>query len=116
MYLLVKAAISGLIVAAASEVARRSSLLGAVLISLPLTSILVLVWLFRDTGDKQQVASLSWSILWIVIPSVVFFVALPVALKRTGFAVALLMACALTAVAYALWVWLAHRLGLKLDG
>ena len=114
MYLLLKAAISGVIVAAASEVARRSSLLGAVLISLPLTSILALVWLYRDTHDKGQVASLSWSILWIVVPSVVFFIALPVALKKMGFAPALLLACAATAGAYAVWVWTARRLGLEL--
>lgn len=114
MYLLVKAVISGVIIAAASEVARRSSLLGAVLISLPLTSILALVWLYRDTHDKAQVASLSWSILWVVVPSVVFFVALPVAMRKLGFGWALLVACAVTAVAYAMWVWGARRLGLGL--
>jgi hypothetical protein len=114
VYLIVKALISGVIVALASELARRSSLLGAVLISLPLTSILALVWLYRDTGDKGDVASLSWSILWVVVPSVVFFVALPVALKKLEFGWALLVACLITAGAYALWVWAAQRLGLEL--
>ena len=114
MYLILKAAISGVLIAAASEIAKRSTLLGAVLISLPLTSILALVWLYRDTHDESQVASLSWSILWIVVPSIVFFVALPIALKRFGFSVALLIACAVTAVAYAGWVWLARRLGLDI--
>lgn len=114
MYLLLKAAISGAIIAAASELARRSSLLGAVLISLPLTSILALVWLYRDTQDKAQVASLSWSILWVVVPSVVFFVALPVGMRKLGFGWALLVACAVTAAAYAIWVWAARRLGLGL--
>lgn len=114
MYLLAKAVISGVLVAAASEVARRSSLLGAVLISLPLTSILALTWLYRDTQDKGQVEALSWSILWVVVPSVVFFVALPLAMRKMAFGWALLVACALTAVAYALWVWAARRIGLSL--
>ena len=114
MYLLLKAVISGVIVAAASELARRSSLLGAVLISLPLISILALVWLYRDTQEKSQVAALSWSILWVVVPSVVFFVALPVAMKKMGFGWALLVACVVTAAAYALWVWAARRVGLEL--
>ena len=115
LYLLLKAIISGVVVAAASELARRSTLLGAVLISLPLTSILAAVWLYRDTEDPEQVATLSWSILWVIVPSLVFFVVLPVALRRgIGFAPALLVACAATALAYAVWVWVAHRLGFDL--
>ncbi len=72
MYLLLKAVVPGLSVAAASEIARRSSLLGAILISLPLTSILAATWLCRDTRDTEQVAALSWSILWVIVPSLVF--------------------------------------------
>ena len=113
VYVLLKALLSGAIVAAASEVARRSSLLGAVLISLPLMSILALVWLYRDTRDTGEVASLSWSILLVIAPSVVFFVVLPLALRNdAGFWVALSVACAATAVSYAVWIWIARRIGL----
>ena len=115
VHLLLKAVISGVLVAAASEAARRSTLLGAVLISLPLTSILAVTWLYRDTHDTEQVAALSWSILWVIVPSLVFFVALPVALRGgLGFAPALLTACVLTALAYALWVGAAQILGIGL--
>ena len=115
MYLLLKAVLSGAIVAAASELARRSSLLGAVLISLPLTSILAAVWLYRDTGDTGEVASLSWSILWVVVPSLVFLVLLPLALRGgMGFWPALALSCTATAAAYGLWLWGGTRLGLDL--
>ena len=114
MQLLLKAAISGVIVAVASEIARRSSLLGAVLISLPLTSILAIVWLYRDTEDTGEVTDLSWSILWVIVPSLVFFVALPLLLRSLDFWPALVLAAAVTAVGYAIWVWFARRLGLDL--
>jgi len=115
LQLVIKALVSGVLIAAASEVARRSSLLGAVIISLPLTSILALVWLYRETGDTGQVSALSWSILWVIVPSVVFFVVLPVCIGRgAGFAWSLLIACVATALAYALWVWAARRIGLDL--
>jgi hypothetical protein len=107
--------LSGVIVAVASEVARRSSLVGAVIVSLPLVSILALVWLWRDTRDVDEVAALSWSILLVVVPSVVFFVALPVALRRgLEFWPALAVACAVTAAAYGVWVLAARRLGFEL--
>jgi hypothetical protein len=115
MYLALKALLSGVIIAAASEVARRSSLLGAVLISLPLTSILAIIWLYRDTGNTGEVAALSWSILWVIVPSVVFFVVLPMALRSgIAFWASLLLACAATALSYAAWISAARHFGLNL--
>lgn len=115
MYLLFKALLSGLVVAVASEAARRWTLVGAAIISLPLTSILALAWLYWDTRDGQQVIDLSWSILWVVVPSLVFFVALPL-LMRAGIAFlpALLLACAITALAYAIWIGVAKAMGFTL--
>ena len=113
MYVLLKALLSGAIIAAASELARRSSLLGAVLISLPLTSILALIWLYRDTGDTGEISELSWAILWVIVPSLVFFVALPFGLGAgLGFWPALTVACVATAAAYAAWLWVTGLLGL----
>ncbi len=113
--LLVKAAVSGMLIAVASEVARRSAFAGAVLISLPLASALTLAWLYAGTHDPAKVASLSWSILWIIVPSLVFFVALPL-LIRAGVAVpwAIVGACVITAVAYVGYVAVARRLGAPL--
>ncbi len=112
--LVIKALISGALVAAASEVGKRSTLLGAILISLPLTSILALAWLYADTHDRTRVSDMSWSILWIVLPSVVFFVALPL-LMRIGWdvPVAIVGAAALTALAY--WGWSATLRGFGVD-
>jgi len=114
VYLLLKAVLSGALIAAASEVARRSTVLGAVLISLPLTSILALAWLYRDTRDTGEVADLSWSILWVIVPSLVFFVALPLALRALDFWPALGLACAATAAGYAAWIGVARLLGFDL--
>ena len=112
MYIVVKALVSGVIIAVASELARRSSLLGAVLISLPVTSILAIVWLYRDTRDTNEITDLSWSILWVIVPSVVFFIVLPLALRTMPFGWALLLACAVTAISYGVWIWGWRRLGI----
>lgn len=100
---LIKVLISALLVAAVSEVARRSSLLGALLASLPVTSLLAFIWLYRETGDTQKVAALSADIFWLVLPSLVLFLLLP-ALLRLGwnFWTSLGLSCAASAVAYGL--------------
>ena len=64
-----------------SEVSKRSSLLGGLLASLPLVSFLAMIWLYLDTKDTAKVAALSNSIFWLVLPSLVFFLALPPLLK-----------------------------------
>jgi hypothetical protein len=114
-YLLIKALLSGLIVAAASEVARRWPGLGALIVSLPLVSLLAFIWLWRDTGDTERVAALSQSTFWFFLPSMPMFLALP-ALLRAGWAFwpALAVAIGLTVTSYLLMLWLAPRLGLRL--
>jgi uncharacterized membrane protein (GlpM family) len=113
--LVIKALVSGVLVAVASEAGKRSSLLGAILISLPLTSILALAWLYSDTRDATKVSDMSWSILWIVLPSIVFFIALPL-LIRAGWDVplAIVGAAALTARAYWGWTVILRRFGVDL--
>ena len=67
-----------------SELAKRSSFWGAALASLPLTSLLAFVWLYLDTGDIQKVSSLSQGIFWLVLPSLLLFVVLPLLLRSGG--------------------------------
>jgi len=85
--------------------------MGAILISLPLSSILAAIWLYRDTNDTDKVASLSWSILWVVVPSLVFFAVFPAALRGgVSFWPALAFACVATGVSYGAWIIVGRRL------
>ena len=115
LYLFIKAALSGAIVAAVSEIARRYPGWGGLLASLPLTSLLAMVWLYRDTHDEGRIAELSMSTFWFFLPSVPLFVALPV-LIRSGvpFWVSMAIVVAGTLALYAGWFWVAPRLGIKL--
>jgi hypothetical protein len=111
-YLFIKAAISGILIALASEVARRQPGIGALIASLPLVSVLGMMWLWRDTHDPLKLADHAQATLWFVIPSLPMFVLIPVLLRRgLGFWTALTVGCALTVVLYLLVVLLARRLG-----
>lgn len=81
IYLILKAALTGVIVVAISEISKRSSVVAAILASLPLTSILAFVWMYHDDGDAVKIRSLSYGIFWMVIPSLAFFLILPTLLK-----------------------------------
>jgi len=97
LYLVIKTLVSALIIVAVSELSRRSTLLGGLLASLPLTSLLAFIWLYRDTHDTAKIAGLSTSIFWLVLPSLVLFLVLP-ALLRRGFQFPSALALATTAM------------------
>ena len=77
-----KGVLSGAIVVTASEIAKKSSIFGALIVSLPIVSILSLTWLYSDTKDTAKVADFAEGILWLVIPSLALFVSFPVFIKR----------------------------------
>lgn len=100
---------------AVSEAAKRSTLLGALIASLPLTSLLAMIWLYVDTGDGEKVASLASSILWLVLPSLILFIVLPVLIRLGwGFWPSLAIASTLTVAGYLALVRLLGALGISL--
>ena len=115
VYLLLKAAISGALIAAASEIARRWPGIGGLIVSLPLVSLLTFLWVWRDTGDSQRVAELSQSAFWFFLPSMPMFLVLPAMLRTgVGFWLALTMSITLTVMLYSGMFWLAPRIGVRL--
>ncbi|MDO9432557.1 MAG: DUF3147 family protein [Phenylobacterium sp.] len=114
-YLIIKALLSGAIIAAISEIAKRSPGFGALVASLPLVSILGMIWLWRDTGDVQRIAAHAEATFWFVLPSLPMFLVIPALLRRgTPFWTALALGCGLTVGLYLLMTWIGPRLGLKL--
>jgi len=115
LYLVIKAAISGVIVALVSEIARRYPGWGGLVASLPLTSLLAMIWLWRDSGDSLKVAELASSTVWFIVPSLPLFIVLPM-LLRSGMAfwAAMAIVIAGTLALYALMFWAGPRLGLKI--
>jgi hypothetical protein len=114
-YLIVKAAISGVLVMIISEVARRSPGIGGLIASLPLVSVLGIIWLWRDTSDIERIAAHAESTFWFVLPSLPMFLLFPALLRHgVGFWLALVISCALTMALYSLTVWLLPRFGISL--
>lgn len=111
----IKVLVTSLLVVAVSEAGKRSALLGALIASLPLTSLLAFVWLWRDTGDTERIAALASGIGWLVAPSLVLFVVLPMLLRAgVPFWAALAAGCALTAAAYLAMVRILAAFGIEI--
>ena len=115
VYFLLKAALSGIIIAIVSEVARRAPGLGALIASLPLISVLGMIWLWRDTEDTARMAEHAFATFWFVLPSLPMFLAIPVMLGRgVTFWPALAIGCAMTVLLYLAMVWALGQFGVRL--
>ena len=115
IYYLVKIVITTLLIVAISEIARRSTFMGAILASVPLVSVLAMIWLFIDTGDVAKISSLSTSIFWLVVPSLALFLSLPLFLKQgLNFYLSLGLSIGLTVGCYWIMVSVLNHFGVEL--
>lgn len=115
IHLFIKAAMSGVIVAAASEVARRSPGWGALIVPLPLVSILAMLWLWRDTRDPVRMAAHAEATFWFVLPTLPMFLLMPYLLRHDwSFRSSLVLGCLLTLLLALAMAWLGPRIGIRL--
>ena len=104
-YYLFKLFVSAGIIVAVSEVAKVNATLGALIKSLPLISLLAMLWLYIDTHDTVKVAELSTGTFWLVLPTLPMFLVLPALLKAgwtfypaLGVSIGVMLACYFAAV------------------
>ena len=115
LWFAIKAVLSGMIVATVSTIAKRYPGFGALIASLPLVSVLGMIWLWHDKPDAQNMAAHAQATFWFVLPSLPMFLLIP-AMLRAGvpFWITLLAGCALTIALYLLMTWIGPRFGLRL--
>lgn len=110
----IKVLLTAIVVVAVAEIAKRSAPMGALLASLPLTSLLAMGWLYADTGDAARVAELARGIFWLVLPSLALFLVLPAAIKAGwGFWPSLAAGCAASVAGYGAMLWALRSFGVR---
>jgi hypothetical protein len=114
LYFITKAVISGLLIAAISTLARRSPAIGALVASLPLVSVLGMLWLWHDTHDPVRMRAHVGATFWYVLPSLPMFLLIPALMRAgVGFYPALGAGCAVTVGLYLLAVRLGPGIGIN---
>jgi len=114
-YYLIKLFLSAFLIVVISEISKRTTLLGGLLASLPLVSILALSWLYIDTKNTEKVAQLTTSIFWMVLPSLSLFVVLPILLKtKLSFLASLSISFVIMSICYLLMILILNKVGIRL--
>ncbi|MGY2732552.1 DUF3147 family protein [Sphingomonas sp. UYP23] len=115
LFLTLKALISGVLITIASTLAKRYPGFGALIASLPLVSVLGMLWLWGEKPDAGNMAAHVQATFWFILPSLPMFLVIPALLRAgIGFWPALGLGCALTIALYFAMLALAPRLGIAL--
>ena len=115
LYFIVKIFLSAGLIALISEIAKKSSLMGSIFASIPLTSLLAMIWLYQETKDENQIIDLSYNIFWLVLPSLSFFIIFPFLLKlKLDFYLAILISLAIMVALYFVMIYLLEKFGYKI--
>jgi len=103
------------IIVVISEVSKRLPLLGSLIASLPLISVLGMVWMYGETKDLIRIADHAEGTFWYVLPSLPMFLLMPFLLRKgISFPAALSAGIALTGVLYFLMTKVLAKFGMNL--
>ena len=113
LYFILKTFITAIVVVLVAEIAKRSSFLAGLIVSIPLTTFLALIWLYWETKDTQKIIELSNITLLMVIPSLSFFIFLPILLKiNLSFVLSMTGAALLTTICYFIFISILQKISL----
>lgn len=113
--LIIKYAVTAFIIVAVSEVAKRADRLGSLLASLPLVTIMIMIWLYVENQKMEKIANHAYYTFWYVIPTLPMFLLMPWMLNRgMNFWVSLLASILLTVVCFVITAFIMKRFGVTL--
>ncbi|MFD0986923.1 DUF3147 family protein [Methyloligella solikamskensis] len=115
LYATLKLVITAVLIVIISEIGKRSSVMAAILASIPLVSVLAMIWLYIDTKDVAKIESFATSVFWLVLPSLILFITLPLMLQRgMGFYLSLGISVGLTVLGYLAMLQVLKRYGIAI--
>ncbi len=115
LYYALKVGISAFVIVAITEIAKRSTGFAALLAAIPLTSLLAFLWMHFEGIDSERIAELSSQIFWLVLPSLVLFILLPLLIRQgLGFWLSLAISIAATSGCYLALLPLLRKFGVQL--
>lgn len=112
--IVVKYAVTAAVVVLVSELAKRSDKIGALVASLPLVTLMVLVWLYLEKQPTEKIANHAYYTFWYVVPTLPMFLLFPVLLPRLGFWPTLGASALITLACFGAFALIMQRFGIEL--
>ena len=102
------------VVVVVSETAKHSDRLGAFIASLPLVTVLVLVWMFFENQAAEKISNHAFYTFWYVLPSLPMFLIFPILFKSFAFWPSLIISILITVTLFLLCAAVVRWFGIEL--
>ncbi|MCC2605301.1 DUF3147 family protein [Planctobacterium marinum] len=113
-WLITKYLITATKIVAASELAKRSDKLGAMIVALPTVTVLTMIWLYVEKQPAEKIANHAWYTFWYVIPTLPMFLLFPMLMQRYSFWLSLLISSIAVVICFWLFSLLLKQFGIDL--
>jgi uncharacterized membrane protein (GlpM family) len=83
MQFIIKLLLTNVVILACTFIGKRHPTLGGLIATMPLTSLIVLVWLYSDSPDNYRLLTdYTVGVLWGIIPTILFFASVYVCFRK----------------------------------
>ncbi|MDA0766833.1 MAG: DUF3147 family protein [Verrucomicrobia bacterium] len=107
--------LSALVIVLVTKVQVFNDRLSALLIALPLTSLLAMLWMRAEKQSSERIANHAEGTFWFVLPTLPMFLVLPWMLRQGwGFGISLTLNCLMTIGLFFALVAILKPFGIKL--
>ncbi len=113
-WLITKYMITAAVIVAASEIAKRSDKLGALIVALPLVTILTMIWMYVEAQPTDKIANHAWYTFWYVVPTLPMFLLFPFIIHRIGFWPSLAVSAITTVIVFWVFASIMKKFGIYL--
>ncbi|TGL15461.1 DUF3147 family protein [Leptospira meyeri] len=113
-YIFLKYLLTAALVVFISEVAKRNDKLGSFIASLPLVTILTLIWLKIEKVSTEKISNHAYYTFWFVLPTLPMFLIFPKLYQIFGFWMALIVSMILTFFMFYFFQLILSRFGIHL--
>lgn len=114
MFNIAKILISALIIFVASEIGKKDTLLGAIIVSLPMISLLTISWIYFETRDVDKIINFAYGVFAMIMPSLSFFITLPYFLKKINFIPSMFLSISVMVLLYFILTIVYKKIGVEI--
>jgi len=113
-FILTKLFVTAGVIVLISEIAKRSDKFGGMVAALPLTTVLVIFWMYYEGASEAKIANHMTYTLFFVAPTLPMFLLFPWLIGKFGFYGAVVASLVLTGVCLYLFNLFSEAIGFRI--
>lgn len=88
-YYIFKIVFTGILIVIITEIAKVSGKLGGIITAMPLTTLIVVFWLYYEKVPNTEISNYIQNTLYFILPTLPLFIIFPLLIDKYGFTISI---------------------------